>query len=154
MESSEYNISRTLWAVSMFHYDDAFRFKDKFDCWIEFEAKCLENIYLVKLHCTLNEAQSLHSYHYLTKFSHFLTEKHYYKTAIISIFCISHNDTFFAKTRLKILTIRAISPPFSVAVSRTRTHFIDWKTSTEKQSHSTGSLKFCSNMQRSRKRIF
>ena len=74
---------------------DAFRFKDKFDCWIEFEAKCLENIYLMKLHCALNEAQSLHSYRYLTKFSHFLTEKHYYKTAIISIFCISHNDIFF-----------------------------------------------------------
>lgn len=76
---------------------DAFRFKDKFDCWIEFEAKCLENIYLMKLHCALNEAQSLHSYRYLTKFSHFLTEKHYYKTAIISIFCISHNDNFFYK---------------------------------------------------------
>ena len=87
---------------------DAFRFKDKFDCWIEFEAKCLENIYLMKLHCALNEAQSLHSYRYLTKFSHFLTEKHYYKTAIISIFCISHNDIFFTKTLLKVLTIRAI----------------------------------------------
>lgn len=94
MESSEYNLSITFWAVSMF---DAFRFKDKFDCWIEFEAKCLENIYLMKLHCALNEAQSLHSYRYLTKFSHFLTEKYYYKTAIISIFCISRNDIFFYK---------------------------------------------------------
>ena len=89
---------------------DAFRFKDKFDCWIEFEAKCLENIYLMKLHCALNEAQSLHSYRYLTKFSHFLTEKHI-KQLSFRYFVFLTMTFFFTKTLLKVLTIRAIFLP-------------------------------------------